>query len=250
MEPTTEPATGNSEKDALLDRMQSLASALVSFAWEKFRLRLDYSDASITQVEGILDKLQIDFARKGPDSKAKIHRLSSYFGAFIGEVIRRKHGGVWTAEIPDVSPPTNGVEVTGLIFAPSRNAYLRLTEGPAFSVKVLSRKFEEAVSQRRAVRDETPIDAKRVRELVRNYAVQAVQDARKKFDFELDYTETSLDAVEGRKSAQLWRLSRRNHLQEPGWRLARHNSGQRDSKNRCGKRRNVVRSLGVYPCRN
>jgi hypothetical protein len=69
-------------------------------------------------------------------------------------------------------------------------------EGSAFSVKVLYQKFEEAVSQRRAVPDEPAIDAKRVRGLVRNYAVQAVQEARKKFDSELDYTEASLDFLE------------------------------------------------------
>src|SRR5258708_7049327 len=98
--------------------MQSLASLLVRFAWERFQLKLDYSHASITRVESVLDKLQIDFARKGPDSNAKILGLSSYFGAYIGEVLRRKHGGVWTAEIANMNPPTNGVEVAGLIFAP------------------------------------------------------------------------------------------------------------------------------------
>lgn len=190
----TEPAVGSSEDDALLDRMRSLAAKLVSFAWDRFQLRLDYSGASITQVENILDKLQIDFPQKGSDSDAKIQRLSSYFGAYIGEVLRRKHGGIWRGDIPNVHPPTEGVEVGELIFAPSRNAYLRLTEGSAFNAQLLCQVFEEAIAQRRTFHELA--EANKVSELVRNYSIQAVQDARKRFDFTLDYTEASLDFLD------------------------------------------------------
>ena len=196
VEPISEPAIGSPEAEALPDRMQSHASRLVRFAWKKFGLRLDYSDASLTEVENVLDALQRDFVRKGPKSNATILGLSSYFGAYIGEVLRRKHGGAWTAEVPDLNPPSNGVEVAGLIFVPARSTYLRLTEGSAFSVRALCQKFEEAVSQRCSVRDEPATGVKRVREFAHNCAVQAVDDAKKKFDLKLDYTEASLEFLE------------------------------------------------------
>jgi len=187
-----------SEVSLAEQRMQSLATRLVRFAWDRFQLRLDYSDASIAEVERILNELQKDFARKGPDARTTIGGLSHYFGAYIGEVLRRKHRGKWRADIPNLSPPANGVEVGELTFAPSRNVYLRLTEGADYNVKVLCEKFEEVISRSSARRNEPSTEAETtaVSALVQNCAVRAIQDAQKRFDFALDYTEASLDLLE------------------------------------------------------
>jgi hypothetical protein len=179
-------------------QMQSLATRFVRFAWDRFQLSLDYSGASIAEVERILDELQKDFAPKGPEAKSTIEGLSHYFGAYIGEVLRRKHGGVWREGIPNLSPPANGIEVGELTFAPSRNVYLRLTEGANYSVKLLFEKFEEVIAQSSACRNEPSIEADtgRISELVQNCAVRAIQDAQKRFDFTLDDTEASVDLLE------------------------------------------------------
>lgn len=196
MEDLAKSVIPSSEKDALSERMQSLASALVRVAWERFQLRLDYSDGSVAQVEDTLDKLQRDLAGKGPEAEARIGVLSRYFGAYLGEVVRRKHEGTWQAEVPNAISATVGVEAQELIFAPLRGTYLRLSRGSAFNVALLCQKFDEAVSQNRAAHDEPGTEVKQVRELVRSYATQAVQDAKNRFDLELDYTEASLDLLE------------------------------------------------------
>jgi len=186
------------EQRMLLDQMQSLATKLVNFAWDKFQLRLDYSDASIARVERILDELQTDFTGKGPSAKATIESLSAYFGAYIGEVLRRKHGGVWRAVIPNLDPPAHGVEVGELTFAPSRNVYLRLTEGASHNVKVLCEKFGENISQSIACQNEPSTEAETslAITLVQKSAARSIQDAKKRFDFSLDHTEACLDLLE------------------------------------------------------
>jgi len=198
VESVTESEVLLAEERMLLDRKQSLAAKLVSFAWDRFQLKLDYSDASIYEVERILNELQKDFSRKGHDARTTIEGLSQYFGAYIGEVLRRKHGGLWRADLPNLSPPAHGVEVAELIFAPSRNVYLRLTEGADYNVKLLYERFEEAISLSSASRNEpsTEGETTTVSTLVRNGAVHAIQDAQKRFDFALDYKEASLDLLE------------------------------------------------------
>jgi len=193
-----ESGVTTAEQGMVVDQMQSLATKLVRFAWDRFQLRLDYSDASIAEVERILNELQKDFTRKGHDARTTIEGLSNHFGAYIGEVLRRKHGGMWRANIANLSPPAHGVEVGELTFAPSRNVYLRLTEGADYNVKALYEKFEEAISQSSASRNEPSTEAETatVGTLVRNGAVHAIQDAQKRFDFALDYTEASLDLLE------------------------------------------------------
>jgi hypothetical protein len=187
-----------SEAALVEQRMQSLATKLVGFAWDRFHLRLDYSGASIAEVERILNELQKDFAPKGPDAKATIEGLSQFFGAYIGEVLRRKRGGLWRAEIPNLSPPASGVEVGELTFAPSRNVYLRLTEGANYNVKILCEKFEEVISQSiaRGKEPSTEAETGKVSELVRGCAVRAIQDAQKRCDLALDYTEACVDLLE------------------------------------------------------
>lgn len=200
MESVTESEVSLAEQRMLLHRMQSLAAKLVSFAWERFELRLDYSDASLVEVDRVLDELQADFTgkEKEHDAKATIEGLSNYFGAYMGEVLRRKHGGKWRADIPNLNPPAHGVEVGELVFAPSRNVYLRLTEGADYNVKVLYEKFEEGISQSIASRNEPSEEAETTTAvtLVQKSAARAVQDAQKRFDFSLDYTETCLDLLQ------------------------------------------------------
>jgi hypothetical protein len=197
VESVTESEVSLVEQRMLLDRMQSLAAKLVSFACEKFQLRLDYSDASIAEVERILNELQTDFTRKGADAKTTIEGLSHHFGAYIGEVLRRKHGGFWRADIPGLNPPVHGVEVGELIFAPSRNVYLRLTEGANYNVKVLCEKFEESISRSIASRKElsTEAETSTAITLVQKSAARAIQDAQKRFEFALEFTEPCLDLL-------------------------------------------------------
>ena len=198
VESVTESKDSAAEQRVLLDRMQSLAAKLVSFASGKFQLKLDYSDASITEVERILDELYADFSRKGSDAKATIEGLSNYFGAYIGEVLRRKHGGIWRADIPGMNPSAHGVEVGELIFGPPRSVYLRLTEGADYSVKALYEKFEASISRSIASRNEQSAEGETptANTLVGNCVANAIQDALKRFDFTLDYTEASLDLLE------------------------------------------------------
>ncbi len=70
------------------------AEALVDFAMRKFEIELDYSDASIEQVEIIAAAFYQSLKESGfPEEPLK--NASYMLGGYIGEVIRRNHGAEW-----------------------------------------------------------------------------------------------------------------------------------------------------------
>ncbi len=72
------------------------ASALeaVGLAREKFGVELDFSDESIHRLEGVLQTLQARLAGGRPTEQQVAH-LAKMFGSYVGEVLRRNHGGPW-----------------------------------------------------------------------------------------------------------------------------------------------------------
>ena len=81
------------------------ASAAVSHARQKFAVTLDYSEASIEEVEKILETVHAQrpkgfFAkllRRGPTA-SEMERIAMAYGCYIGEVMRRSFGGHWVLE--------------------------------------------------------------------------------------------------------------------------------------------------------
>jgi hypothetical protein len=63
-------------------------------------LELDFSDDSIQEVENLLAQCHEEFNES--ESEDGFHGLALMFGAYIGEVIRRKgFGGAWARNHPD-----------------------------------------------------------------------------------------------------------------------------------------------------
>ena len=62
---------------------------------------LDFSDESINEVEKLLGELHREYKKAG--SEEGFHGLAIMFGAYIGEVIRRKgFGGTWARNHPQM----------------------------------------------------------------------------------------------------------------------------------------------------
>lgn len=104
--------------------MQDAENA-IKFAWEHFKIQLDWSDESINKVEEILDAFHRQSIKDKP-TEAQIFSFARPFGSYIGEVYRRNHGANWgmcTIEeqtFPGLSCTTNGKQFWPWIKAQKR----------------------------------------------------------------------------------------------------------------------------------
>ena len=116
------------------DVMSAFAKDAVDFARQRYGISLDYSPASVEQVEAIADKLFQSIPKgfvgklfqKGP-SDEEIKTASKMLGSYIGEVLRGSMGGDWAInqELSAIGIQTGETWV----FPPSK-VHKRLTEGP------------------------------------------------------------------------------------------------------------------------
>jgi hypothetical protein len=94
-----------------------------------FKIKLDYSDASIRDVEDILAELHRGLAAAKP-SPEQIERHARIFGCYVGETFRRNHKATWgaTQQGPGKMPSMRS-DSSGTVFFPWMRAYKRITEG-------------------------------------------------------------------------------------------------------------------------
>src|SRR5438067_2073730 len=84
------------------DMMSAYAEDAVDYADSKFGIALDYSQASVEQVERILEQLYAEMPRgllarlrKPVPSADTIDQICKMLGGYVGEVFRRLRGGEW-----------------------------------------------------------------------------------------------------------------------------------------------------------
>ena len=84
------------------DMMSAYAEDAVDFARQRFRVSLDYSHASVEQVESIADQLfqsrpkgVVGKLFKKAPSEEELQTVCKMLGGYIGEVLRRTKGGEW-----------------------------------------------------------------------------------------------------------------------------------------------------------
>jgi hypothetical protein len=90
--------TSNSASFARDADIQEIAEAYhldaIDFARDNFSITLDSSDASVEQVERMLDVLHQARASDRPSDEL-VTTVSRMFGSYVGETYRRNHGGTW-----------------------------------------------------------------------------------------------------------------------------------------------------------
>jgi hypothetical protein len=78
----------------LSDLAESLAVDALEIAKTDFDATLDWSEASLQTLESILADLHDEFAEERPDDET-LTAYAERFGSYLGEVLRRHHGGEW-----------------------------------------------------------------------------------------------------------------------------------------------------------
>jgi len=125
------------EKQEIAEMMQGYATQAVALARE-FKITLDYSENSLQKVEGLLNQLhdelnQWSMGKSSPEpepTQQQVDEMARIWGAYLGEVVRRRFGGEWTIEsYPGGDFLIVALNVGGSRLFPSMKVHKRLTEG-------------------------------------------------------------------------------------------------------------------------
>ena len=100
------------------------AEECIAFLKQKFGKNADYSDRFVTEVEDVMNLLQLDIPRSKPPENV-VQEMATVFGSYIGETYRLNHGGEWG--IANGSPALQ--TRNGITCYPWMRAWKRLTNG-------------------------------------------------------------------------------------------------------------------------
>ena len=81
-------------------KVQQIAEAYsldaIDLAKNQFGITLDWSDASVGNVEQMLAQMHTSYITVTPrPTEAQVMSFAKAFGSYVGEVYRRNHGGEW-----------------------------------------------------------------------------------------------------------------------------------------------------------
>jgi hypothetical protein len=114
-------------------RIAEIASAYsldaVELAARDFGITLDWSEESVRHVEKLLSRLHGEIKNARPPEDT-VWKFAKAFGSYVGEVLRRHHGGEWgMVQLDDQSFP--GLKQTGGgLCWPWGKAHNRIENGP------------------------------------------------------------------------------------------------------------------------
>ncbi|MBI2679146.1 MAG: hypothetical protein HYX28_10230 [Candidatus Koribacter versatilis] len=107
------------------------------------KVELDFSEASVARLEGLLE----DAPQEDVAEAAKM------WGAYFGEVVRRRWGGEWSIETyPGQQFATLTLTVNGSKLFPSMKIYRRLTQGASEDLRTFYQSVKERLGRAPASR--------------------------------------------------------------------------------------------------
>ena len=103
--------------------MEGYAQAATELARSEFKLKLDFSSESIDSLDDIL-------VRIGESPELDMDFEVRLWGAYLGEVLRRRYAGTWEmTQYPGGINAVPAVELRGSRLFPLMKVYRRLNEG-------------------------------------------------------------------------------------------------------------------------
>ena len=157
LQPSVSPGESNPEElrrsmsddPALAHALYDAAAAAVLTAQTKWGLSLDFSEASLAGLENILAELHDACAApSAPDvprpTNDQIAQVASTWGVYLGEVVRRHHGGKWVDTPIEDQGPVLRLDLGSMALIPSSRILRRIRNGPGENVHL----FYKALSLR------------------------------------------------------------------------------------------------------
>lgn len=134
------------EQVTIADVMRAYAADSVKHAKTRYGFNLDYSEASLAQIDRMLDdRMQgavIDAAKLTPEQQDELWNYCKMIGGYVGEVIIRNLGGMWLAR--EIDPGNSSVKLM---------AAGKIEGSPPDSVwRTLTEPYRDTVSYYRALR--------------------------------------------------------------------------------------------------
>jgi len=154
-------------------QMQQLAEEAVKAAAERFGQSLDYTENSLASFETLLQQAYELYSSKGSGKdipEETIQITARVWGSYLGELMRRKWGGEWVVNGPDVN-----LTISGKSCSPIQQIFKRITIGQLYDIKEFFANFASDMAEAKgkqgaravnepAVREQ--IDLKKIKELI------------------------------------------------------------------------------------
>jgi hypothetical protein len=121
--------------------MKQLADDTVAWVRDSHQANLDYSEESIEIIERLLDELHAELPRTesgellfDDSSRDTIDAICNMFGGYLGETIKRHHGGEWTMNDVVAEQPMVCLQIGTVSVFPTAKVYKRLSDGAGDSI--------------------------------------------------------------------------------------------------------------------
>jgi hypothetical protein len=115
----------------LAEDMEANARNAVELAKTRFQATLDFGIDSLQVLETLFDR--VEYAMPDPESKETLGLLTRLLGSYLGEVIRRKHGGEWIIWT-DKHGKTMALQVGDATIFTHNKVKKRLERGPEHNI--------------------------------------------------------------------------------------------------------------------
>jgi hypothetical protein len=115
----------------LAEDMEGHARHAVELAKTRFQATLDYGTDSLQVLETLFDR--VEYAMPDPEAKETIGLLTRLWGSYLGEVIRRRHGGEWIIWT-DKHGKTMALQVGDATIFTHNKVKKRLERGPEHNI--------------------------------------------------------------------------------------------------------------------
>jgi hypothetical protein len=120
--------------------IQQSVREVVAFAKSAFKIKLDFSEKSIKEVEKILAALYESITPENKPTDNQLQSAAMLWGSYIGEVIRRNYGGEWQKTSAGMI-----FKITNAELYPLDKVYKRLTNGIEDNIEFYYETFKEQV---------------------------------------------------------------------------------------------------------
>ena len=123
--------------------MADSAQSAIETTMEEFGVTLDSSDKSVELIDDVILSWLGKYKDQALEENA-VFTICNIYGAYLGEIFRKKVGGNWSYDESNLDAPYVVVQYAGNSYAFAGICYQRLVNDSQISV---SNYFERAVSQ-------------------------------------------------------------------------------------------------------
>lgn len=131
-------------REELTELMVDCAQNAVITTQQEFNLDLDGTDQSLELVDEVILGWLARYRNQALEENA-IFTICNIYGAYVGEIFRKKVGGNWNYDVSNPDAPYVVLEYAGNTFAFPGICYQRLVNDSEVSVKSY---FEQAVANK------------------------------------------------------------------------------------------------------